>query len=311
ILPDITAQCEITNLTAPTATDNCGGTITATHDATLPITTQGTISILWTSDDENGNSITQTQNIIIKDTTDPVADLPVLADITAQCEIINLTAPTATDNCSGTITATHNATLPITTQGTTDIIWTFDDGNGNSITQTQNIIIKDTIAPEPDELFLSLITIPLNTETPKPTATDNCLEETTVSSSDPTIFSSPGSYLITWFYTDMFGNTTSQDQAILVLGNLLAKENNYITPNNDGVNDYLILKNIHKFPKNSVQVFTRTGKRVFKQLNAKDHWDGFGNIDYNERVPRGVYYYIIDYYLGHSTPVVGWVYVDY
>ncbi len=42
------------------------------------------------------------------------------------------------------MTASHDATLPITTQGTTVITWTYDDGNGNTATQTQNVVITPT-----------------------------------------------------------------------------------------------------------------------------------------------------------------------
>jgi hypothetical protein len=107
----------------------------------LPITTQGTTVVTWTYDDGNGNSITQNQNVIIDDTTNPTPDLANLPDVNSECEVTSLTAPTATDNCAGSITATHNVTLPITTQGTTVVTWTYDDGNGNSITQNQNVII--------------------------------------------------------------------------------------------------------------------------------------------------------------------------
>ena len=36
-LSDLTAQCEITSLTPPTATDNYAATVIVTNDATLPI----------------------------------------------------------------------------------------------------------------------------------------------------------------------------------------------------------------------------------------------------------------------------------
>ncbi len=39
---------EVTALTPPTATDNCGGVVTGTNDATLPITAQGTTVVTWT-----------------------------------------------------------------------------------------------------------------------------------------------------------------------------------------------------------------------------------------------------------------------
>ncbi|MDA3867013.1 MAG: hypothetical protein PF489_09750, partial [Salinivirgaceae bacterium] len=150
-LDDIPAECEVTSLTAPTATDNCAGTITATHDATLPISTQTIIT--WTYNDGNGNTSEQTQNVVISDVSNPVADNATLADINAECEVASLTAPTATDNCAGTITATHDATLPISTQ--TIITWTYNDGNGNTSEQTQNVVISDVSNPVPDNATLA------------------------------------------------------------------------------------------------------------------------------------------------------------
>ncbi|MBN2682578.1 MAG: HYR domain-containing protein, partial [Bacteroidales bacterium] len=114
-LADVTAECEVTTLTAPTATDNCG-TVTVTNDATLPISAQGTTVVTWTYNDGNGNTASQTQNVVITDISAPVADVATLADVTAECEVTTLTAPTATDNC-GTVTVTNDATLPISTQG--------------------------------------------------------------------------------------------------------------------------------------------------------------------------------------------------
>ncbi|NPD83539.1 hypothetical protein HNS38_14460, partial [Lentimicrobium sp. L6] len=106
-LPNITAQCEVTNLTAPTATDNCDGQITGTHNASLPIMAQGTTTVTWTYEDAAGNTSSQIQSVVITDNTAPVANVGSLPNITAQCEVTNLTAPTATDNCDGQITGTH------------------------------------------------------------------------------------------------------------------------------------------------------------------------------------------------------------
>jgi hypothetical protein len=136
-LPTISAQCEVTSLTPPTATDNCAGSITGTTNATLPITSSTTIT--WTYDDGNSNVSTQTQSIAINDTTAPVANIANLPTINAQCEVTSLTPPTATDNCAGSITGTTNATLPITSS--TTITWTYDDGNSNVSTQTQEVSI--------------------------------------------------------------------------------------------------------------------------------------------------------------------------
>ncbi|WP_281337142.1 M14 family zinc carboxypeptidase [Flavobacterium eburneipallidum] len=139
-LANVTAQCSVTP-TAPTTTDTCAGTITGTTSTTFPITTQGTTIVTWSFNDGNGNTTTADQNIIIDDTVAPVT--PTLANITGQCSVTP-TAPTTTDACAGTITGTTPTVFPITTPGTTVITWTFNDGNGQSITANQNVIIEST-----------------------------------------------------------------------------------------------------------------------------------------------------------------------
>ena len=210
-LPDITAQCEITSLTAPTATDNCAGTVTATNNLTLPLTASTTIT--WTYDDGNGNTNTQLQNVIIADTTAPVADIATLADITAQCEVTSLTAPLATDNCAGAITATNNVNLPLTTS--TTITWTYSDGNGNTSSQIQNVIIADTNPPVPDVSTLPDLTAQCEiTSLTAPTATDNCVG--TITATNNLNLPLTVSTTITWTYDDGNGNTSTQTQEVVI-----------------------------------------------------------------------------------------------
>ena len=86
--------------------------------------------------------MTSIVTVTVQDILAPVADVATLVDTTATCEVTSLTAPTATDNCSANVTVTNDATLPINTVGTTVVTWTYDDGNGNTSTQTQNVIIN-------------------------------------------------------------------------------------------------------------------------------------------------------------------------
>jgi len=216
-LPEVTAECEVTALTAPTATDNCGGVVTVTNDATLPITTQGTTVVTWTYTDAQGNSSTQTQNVVITDTTAPVADNATLADVTAQCEVTALTDPTATDNCGGVVTVTNDATLPITAQGTTVVTWTYTDAQGNSSTQTQNVVITDTTAPVADLATLSDVTAECEvTALTPPTATDNCGGVVTVTNDATLPITAQGTTTVTWTYTDAQGNSSTQTQNVVI-----------------------------------------------------------------------------------------------
>ncbi|NQZ34609.1 MAG: T9SS type A sorting domain-containing protein, partial [Crocinitomicaceae bacterium] len=141
-LSDVTDECSVTALTAPTATDNCGGTVTVSNDASLPISAQGTTVVTWTYTDVNGNASTQTQNVVITDLTAPVTDVVTLADLTGLCSVDTPTAPTATDNCAGTVNGTTTTVFPVTAIGTTTITWEYSDGNGNITTQTQDVVIS-------------------------------------------------------------------------------------------------------------------------------------------------------------------------
>jgi len=224
-LTDVTGECSVTTLTAPTATDACEGTITGTHNATLPITGEGTTTtVMWTYDDGNGNTSFQSQDVVIDDITAPVADVPTLTDVTAECSVTTLTAPTATDVCAGAITGTHNATLPITAQGTTTVTWTYDDGNGNTSTQDQDVVITDVTNPTitapgavsvaANAVGCTAVGVGLGTET----AADNC-GTPTVTNDAPASFPL-GNTTVTWTATDAVGLTATATQVVTVTTDL-------------------------------------------------------------------------------------------
>lgn len=136
-LSDVNAECSATP-SAPTATNSCG-TVSGTPDVAFPITAQGTTVVTWTYDD-GVNTTTQTQNVLIDDLTAPIADAGSLSDLTDICGVGMITPPTATDACMGTIIGVADVNFPYNQAGTSVITWSFDDGNGNISTQTQNVI---------------------------------------------------------------------------------------------------------------------------------------------------------------------------
>ena len=88
-----------------------------------------------------GCDSTVTLHLTIQDVTNPVPDVTNLPDLIDDCSIIAV-APTATDNCAGTIYASTIDSLFYFSEGTHTIHWTYDDGNGNSSSQTQKVIIN-------------------------------------------------------------------------------------------------------------------------------------------------------------------------
>ena len=80
---------------------------------------------------------------------------------------------------------------------------------------------------------------------------------------------------------------------------------NQFSPNGDGVNDFLVVRDIGTFPSNSIQIFNRYGQPVYEASNMTNErvWDGIFD---GEQAPEGTYYYILD--LGPDREVVkGWI----
>ena len=67
------------------------------------------------------------------------------------------------------------------------------------------------------------------------------------------------------------------------------------SPNEDGINDFWIIENIHLYPEALVEVYDRLGNRVYRRRNYINSEEiAFnGKID-GSRLNSGTYYYILD-----------------
>lgn len=163
----------------------------------------------------NSCGTTSGQTITITSVCAPVADLTVLPTITGQCSA-SATPPTATSSCTGSAIGTTPTVFPITTQGTTIVIWTYNDGNGNTSTQNQTIIVDDTITPVADLPTLANATGQTTVTITAPTATDACVGTILGTTPSPLTYSTQGTFAIVWTYNDGNGNTTTQNQTVIV-----------------------------------------------------------------------------------------------
>jgi hypothetical protein len=208
-------------LTAPEVTDNVDSDLTATASSTGPFTV-GTTTITWTATDTAGNTVTNTQNVIVTDTTKPsfapLADIAIFA-VTGN-GAVDFSAATATDTVDGTITATTTFVKGDYAAGTYAITWTATDTAGNSATATQNVIVSnDETKPVFDVNALADITEEATAKLtpvalPSVTATDdgNTLQAT-ASNNGPFAV---GTTIIIWTATDTAGNTETNTQNVIV-----------------------------------------------------------------------------------------------
>lgn len=75
--------------------------------------------------------------------------------------------------------------------------------------------------------------------------------------------------------------------------------NYFISPNGDGVNDFLVFDNLEDTGPNFVSIYNRFGQKVFELPNYTNEFNGVSNINNlvvkkQIGVPEGVYYYIVD-----------------
>ncbi len=104
-----------------------------------------------------------------------------------------------------------------------------------------------------------------------------------------------------WFIPD--------DYALVTFGKAVTSAeiatNNYIlTPNNDGLNDYLIFPGLESTPGNGLKIFNRNGIMVYSNDKYQNQFSGNANngqvINSNNGLNEGIYYYILD--LADSAP---------
>lgn len=167
------------------------------------------------------------QLIKYNDITAPV--VPVIADATGACSV-TVTAPTAEDNCAGIITGTTADPLTYDTQGSYTITWSFDDGNGNTSTALQNVVVDDVTAPTfevPSDIDVFITAgqvsyIVQGDEFDPKNVLDNCgVTEMSNNLFDGTSLErkalAVGKHTITWKVTDAGSNETSHSFIVNVV----------------------------------------------------------------------------------------------
>jgi len=154
-----------------------GDTITLSLDNYGPFPLGENLVNLTVTDD-SGESDTCEAVVTVVDTIPPVPDLAELPPLNGECFVEITSIPTATDNCSGIIQVTTTDPLVYGEQGIYTVTWTYDDGNGNIVTQTQTVTVRDVTPPEISVSVSPNILWPPNHKmvliTPTILASDNC-----------------------------------------------------------------------------------------------------------------------------------------
>jgi|GEM_PF-941045 len=214
ILSNLTQEFTGAGIAATVETVPTPLTVVVTYNgsATLPVAV-GDYDVLAVVDDPfyTGSG---TGTLHITDLTPPVPDLATLPDATGECSVTPIT-PTATDLNTGAVTGTTTTVFPITTQGTTPVVWSYDDGLGNISTQNQDVVVLD-ITPPVTPVLADVTGECSATVAVTPTTTDNCAGTITGTTTDPLTYSTQGIFIVNWTFDDGNGNIIIVPQNVVV-----------------------------------------------------------------------------------------------
>ncbi|AWX45361.1 hypothetical protein HME9304_02374 [Flagellimonas maritima] len=91
--------------------------------------------------------------------------------------------------------------------------------------------------------------------------------------------------------------TLGGTESLLETFSVLELDNYFMTPNNDGTNDFLEIDGIENFPNNILNIYNRYGILVYSKLNYNNEFDGKSNqnaaISRNSGLAAGVYFYVL------------------
>src|SRR5690606_5661092 len=86
-----------------------------------------------------------------------------------------------------------------------------------------------------------------------------------------------------------------------------------VSPNGDGINEYLIIEGVKDYPDNRVTVFNRNGTIIWEGSgynNGSIAFRGIGTGQYN--VPGGTYFYVAEIRVGNEWKYEkGWFVLRY
>ena len=78
---------------------------------------------------------------------------------------------------------------------------------------------------------------------------------------------------------------------------VLELDNYFLTPNGDGINDFLLIDGIETVPNNILNIYNRYGVLVYSKLNYANEFNGISNrnavISRNSGLSAGVYFYVL------------------
>jgi len=311
-------------LGTPVTTDNCGVT-SVTNDAPAEFRS-GITTVTWTAQDAAGNTVTATQMVTVR-TYIAAFTRPATIQVPIRTTFSNIGLPTTVEvtynnNTKQNIPVTWNAgTYNGAVAGMYELTSTLTLAPGT--TNQNNVEVKMSVEVQPNKVPTALA-LSKNTFSPNIAPTEAIGFFATTDADDTehvyTLVKGQGDANNNWFEirgnalylksnvglsgktqfsirvstTDVYNNTFEQTFTLTkgeyakAVADL--KIVNTFTPNNDGINDDWTIPELKFYNQVEIEVFDRSGVRLFHTTDPEKGWDG---KDQNGLVRKGSYLYVV------------------
>jgi gliding motility-associated-like protein len=171
------------------------------------------------------------------------------------------------------------------------------DGDAGGVVADSNVLDNDTLNGAPvdpaDVVITSTPTGPLTVNT-----------DGTVSVQPGT---APGTYTIEYTICEVADPTNCDTATVFILVSEIITDfkievNQMVTPNNDGRNDFLFIRDVDFAKNNTLRIYNRWGVAVYEGSNYNNQNNVFdgrsrgrSTLSVNDYLPAGVYFYIFEY----------------
>ncbi len=280
-----------------------------------------TITRSWEVIDENEEIlITYSQSISLLDNNPPFFTvLPPDETLDCDAEWPEEALVEAEDDCSEVSISVDEEVIedPDCPQNFTLIrTFTATDACGNEVSEQQIIEFIDDQGPEFDSNLPNSLQVECGNIPPPstPDVFDACGEVIDLTLTENVLDNCEDGKITEriWEAIDNCGNTSTYVLEIIEECQPIVYEG--ISPNNDGINDFLEIENLECFPENNFKVFNRYGKQVFHTQNYDNQLRFFDGTDQSgKELVTGTYFYIFSYSNssnGETKTKKGWIYIN-
>ncbi|PHR45403.1 MAG: hypothetical protein COA32_13240, partial [Fluviicola sp.] len=295
-------------------TPSTGGTWSSSDPSVATITNAGevtgisvgTADMTFTNTTTGCSSVASTGTITVN--ASPTITVPAGNEICVG-STLNLeptTGGTWTSNDPVVATITGGGVVTGVSQGTTEMVFTSTATGCSSIASDGTVIVNAT-----PTLTIGAINCNKPTSSYSVDYTTNAGATVTASVGSVTstaVTGVPNDQQVVITATSAGCPSVNQTVSTDECDDVVVDVSNGVSPNSDGMNDFLEITNLDAYPEHNLSIYNRWGDKVFQSSPYENDWNGQNNVGGigGEELPAGTYFYILE--LGENEdPIKGYI----